>query len=58
MTFDDMYKNMELKFTSGNAIPVERTTITREEWELIKAELNRLDEIEFMYNIFHRLWEG
>jgi hypothetical protein len=46
MTFDEMYLNMELKFTSGNDIPVERAIITREEWELIKAELNRLDEME------------
>ena len=49
MTFDEMYQNMELKFTSGNAIPVERATITREEWEMIKGELERLYEVEFIY---------
>lgn len=49
MTFDEAYRNLELKFTSGNQISVERATIIDKEWEAIKAELFRLDQIEEMY---------
>lgn len=49
MTFEEAYRDLELKFSSGNAIPVERAIILRTEWEAIKIELDRLKEIEFMY---------
>ena len=49
MNFDDAYRELDLKFTSGNRIPVERATITVKEWEAIKAELFRLDQIEEIY---------
>lgn len=39
MTLKEAYINLKLKFTSGNDIPVERATITREEWEAIKQKL-------------------
>jgi hypothetical protein len=35
-------KDMEAKFTSGNSIPVTRSTITLEEWELLKQEIKNL----------------
>lgn len=31
-----VYKSLELKFKSGNDVPVTRATITLEEWETIK----------------------
>ena len=33
--FIEVIKLMELKFKSGNAIDVERTTITRNEWNTV-----------------------
>ena len=49
MEFKDAIESLNLKFTSGNKIPVERTTIVNEEWQVIKKELKRLQEIEFIY---------
>ena len=34
-------KNIDLYFTSGNTIPIERATIKREEWEAVKLILER-----------------
>lgn len=36
MELKEALERMELKFTSGNTIPVRRTTITRVEWEALK----------------------
>ncbi len=36
MKFLDALRNLELKFTSGNSVPVERNTITAEEFGAIK----------------------
>jgi len=35
VTLQEAYDNLVLKFQSGNSIPVERATITRDEWEAI-----------------------
>jgi len=53
MTFDEAMKSLELKFSSGNNIPVERATIIDKEWQSIKTEierLNKLCESEFYQN--------
>lgn len=42
---DDILDRLRLKFTSGNGVPVERATITREEFE----ELEELIEGLQMY---------
>jgi len=39
MTFQETMINLVQKFTSGNNIPVERNSITREEWDAIVKEL-------------------
>lgn len=39
MKFEQAMKRLTEKFTSANSIPVERATITREEWEAILGEL-------------------
>lgn len=36
MDFETAYEILESKFSSGNDIPVERTVITKEEWDAIK----------------------
>ena len=38
----DVLVTMESRFTSGNSIPVERTQITRREWDVVVAEIERL----------------
>jgi len=43
MRFQDAYKNIESKFTSGNPIPVERAVITREEWDAINKVISELE---------------
>ena len=45
MDFQEAYEKLESKFTSGNDIPVERNTITREEWEAIKERISFLEAI-------------
>lgn len=40
MNIEDVIKSLNLKFTSGNTVPVERATITKEEWLIIKNTLN------------------
>lgn len=39
--FEKVYEDIELKFTSGNKIPVTRATITIEEWSIIKKMLKK-----------------
>jgi hypothetical protein len=39
MTFDDVVTEMAARFTSANAIPVERATIKRGEWETVLREI-------------------
>ena len=40
MNIEKVIDNLELKFTSGNSVPIDRAAITREEWEVIKSVLN------------------
>ena len=40
MTSQEAYLSMCEKFTSGNSHPVERSTITLEEWEALKRAHN------------------
>ena len=35
-------QTIENRFTSTNSVDVERTTIKRDEWVIVKAELSRL----------------
>lgn len=46
MTIEEVIKNLDMCFTSGNEIPVSRATIKREEWEVIKKRLKELEELE------------
>ena len=39
MTIHSVIESLKLKFTSGNSIPVERATITEEEFLIILATL-------------------
>lgn len=39
MNIEKVIDNLELKFTSGNSVPIDRAAITREEWEAIKEFL-------------------
>lgn len=34
-----VYERIERRFSSGNSVPVERATITKDEWEQVKAYL-------------------
>lgn len=36
---------VDLKFTSVNSIPVDRATVTKEEWEAVKGEIERLRRV-------------
>lgn len=47
MIFSEALKSLKLKFTSGNEIPVERAQITREEFESLLNELDRLQEHKY-----------
>ena len=38
-TIKKLIETIDLKFTSGNEIPVKRASITHEEWVKIKSEL-------------------
>ncbi len=51
MNFKTAYETLESKFISGNNIPVERNTITREEWEAIKKEIQDLQESKELFNL-------
>ena len=42
MTFLEAYKNLCLKFTSGNEFPVRNANITRDEWDAINQYLKFL----------------
>ncbi len=46
MNFDESMESLNLKFTSGNRISVERATIIDKEWKAIKKEITRLGKIE------------
>lgn len=35
LTFEEAINSLSLKFQSGNTIDVERTTVTRKEWDAI-----------------------
>lgn len=54
MDFNKAYETLELKFTSGNSIPVERNTITREEWDAIKEQIEYYEasiyDLKELYN--------
>jgi len=50
MEFKEAYERLKSKFTSGNNIPVERNTILRTEWESIKKEIEKLKNIERIFN--------
>jgi hypothetical protein len=39
MTFKEAFNNLTEKFTSGNNVPVTRSTITKEEFEAIRDEI-------------------
>ena len=49
MDYKEAKKSLTLKFTSGNEVPVTRSTITIEEWEAIQEEVERLEELEGSY---------
>jgi len=40
---DEVIDRMDLKFTSGNSVEVERSAITKEEWDLIKSYIKDLE---------------
>ncbi len=42
-------EELELKFTSGNAIPVSQITLKLQEFNRLRAEMKRLQEVEWMY---------
>jgi len=46
MTLEQALHNVRAKFSSGNSIPVERATVTTEEWQVIDAELAKQREAE------------
>lgn len=39
LNIEKVLELMKLKFTSGNSMPVERTTITLEEWRVVEQML-------------------
>jgi len=49
MDYKEAKESLTLKFTSGNDMPVTRSTITLEEWEAIQAEIERFEELEGSY---------
>jgi hypothetical protein len=53
MTFEEAYKNLTLKFKSGNDIPVTQATITSQQWDAIKSEISNLRQ-ELIYENFMR----
>lgn len=56
MDFNEAYEKLESKFTSGNSIPVERNTITREEWDAIKEQIEfyrkTINDLKELYRNF------
>lgn len=42
--FKDIKETMALRFTSGNSIPIERTQITREQWETVTEYISYLED--------------
>ena len=43
MTFTKVMATLNLRFISGNSAPVQSARITKEEWDVIKEEIDRLD---------------
>lgn len=39
MDFETAYNSLKSKFESGNEIPVERTVITKKEWDAVQQEI-------------------
>ena len=35
-------KSIDLKFTSANSVPVDRASVTREEWESVKSAIDSM----------------
>ena len=35
-------KSIDLKFTSANSVPVDRVSVTREEWDSVKAVIDSM----------------
>ena len=52
MNFSDAYESMRLKFSSGNKIPVERATITIDEWDAIIQNLEMWRKQSLMSDYF------
>ena len=42
MQIEQVLKELELRFTSSNDVPVTRAVIKREEWEVVKLALQQL----------------
>jgi len=42
MKFIDAYESIELKFQSANIISIEKASVTKEEWEVVKKELDNV----------------
>jgi hypothetical protein len=58
MNVIEAWKNLEEKFTSGNNIPVERNTITIDEYQAIKTERDEmLDALLGNYETYEVLKE-
>lgn len=47
-SFEEAYRSMRLKFRSANDIPIERATITREEWSWFVEQLATVRPIREM----------
>lgn len=58
LPFNEVYDDLEVRFTSGNDITVERATITNSEWIAIKDELYRLSQKEEKYEKLKELKNG
>jgi len=43
---EEARKNLTLKFTSGNVIPVTQATITSDEWEVIDRALTDFTKLQ------------
>lgn len=46
MTIEELIEVLNEKFTSGNNIPVDCASITKEEYEIIKRELNNFSFLQ------------
>ena len=46
MDINEVREDMRVRFTSDNAVPVERAHITREQWDVVCERLDLLDYVE------------